>query len=105
MSQIAHLRCLNHPLREAAALCLECKQYFCRECVTEHEGKVLCASCLSIFSEKSETNPFSFDGIIRMGQFFSGTLVLWVFFYYLGQILLSIPSSFHEGEIWTKSWW
>jgi hypothetical protein len=27
---------------------------------------------------------------------------LWLAFFALGKILLAIPSSFHEGEVWKK---
>ena len=46
MDDLLHQRCFNHMLREAVACCPECRRYFCRECVTEHEDKVLCAACL-----------------------------------------------------------
>jgi hypothetical protein len=44
MQDITQQRCLNHMLREAVARCPECSRFFCRECITEHEDKVLCAS-------------------------------------------------------------
>ena len=44
MEDLVHQRCFNHMLREAVACCPECRRYFCRECVTEHEDKVLCAA-------------------------------------------------------------
>ena len=28
-----------------------------------------------------------------------GLFIAWLFFFYLGQLLLSIPSSFHEGRL------
>jgi hypothetical protein len=37
---------LFHPLREAAALCPHCGGTFCRECVTDEEGKLACPPCL-----------------------------------------------------------
>ena len=39
-------RCLLHPLREAAARCPYCGGTFCRECVTDEEGKLACPTCL-----------------------------------------------------------
>jgi hypothetical protein len=38
--------CLLHPLREAAARCPHCGGTFCRECVTDEEGKLACPPCL-----------------------------------------------------------
>src|ERR1035441_7972275 len=44
MTAAAH--CFNHPERLAAARCPECRNSFCRECVTEHDGRLSCATCL-----------------------------------------------------------
>src|SRR5438132_254763 len=46
MEILARQRCLNHLNREAVARCPECKRFFCRECVTEHEDRLICAACL-----------------------------------------------------------
>src|SRR3954462_5126368 len=43
---LRHARCLFPPLREAAARCPHCGGTFCRECVTDEEGKVACPPCL-----------------------------------------------------------
>ena len=43
---LRHSRCLFHPLREAAARCPHCGGTFCRECVTDEEGKLACPPCL-----------------------------------------------------------
>jgi hypothetical protein len=34
-----------------------------------------------------------------------GGILLWIFFYYLGQILIALPSAFHEGTLWDLGWW
>src|ERR1700722_16968074 len=39
-------RCSNHAERLAVARCLACRNSFCRECVTEHDGRLTCAACL-----------------------------------------------------------
>ena len=43
---LRHARCLFHPLREAAARCPHCGGTFCRECVTDEEGRLACPPCL-----------------------------------------------------------
>jgi hypothetical protein len=43
---IALTRCQRHPGQAAAARCPSCQQSFCRECVTEHYGRMLCLACL-----------------------------------------------------------
>lgn len=45
-ASLRHARCLFHPLREAAARCPHCGGTFCRECVTDEEGKLACPPCL-----------------------------------------------------------
>jgi hypothetical protein len=105
MEDLLHQRCFNHMLREAVARCPECRRYFCRECVTEHEDKVLCAACLGTLIDADGTGLGRFGGLFRIANFLLGGMLLWIFFYYLGQILLSLPSSFHEGTLWEMGWW
>lgn len=105
MEDLLHQRCYNHMLREAVARCPECRRYFCRECVTEHEDKVLCAACLRNKTIAAVSGQSRLDRLALVVHFLLGGLLLWVFFYYLGQILLSLPSSFHEGTLWEMGWW
>ena len=43
---IAAPHCFHHADRMAVARCLECRRSYCRECVTEHSGRMICAACL-----------------------------------------------------------
>jgi len=43
-------------------------------------------------------------GPIRLLQFFGGLAILWFVFYYCGDFLLQLPSSFHEGTLWKSGW-
>lgn len=104
MQNLVNQRCSNHELREAAARCPECGQHFCRECITEHDDRVLCSSCLRKLSRPSFVRPFRLGGLIGIVQFVLGVIVLWLCFYYLGQVLLSLPTSFHEGTVWQTGW-
>jgi hypothetical protein len=102
-SGLHHRRCANHAQREAAARCPECKRFFCRECVTEHESRVLCASCLAKKNETPQVKrKLPFRGLFRFAQLVFGILVVWILFYALGDLLVQIPTSFHEGEVWEK---
>jgi hypothetical protein len=105
MDDLLHQRCFNHMLREAVACCPECRRYFCRECVTEHEDKVLCAACLGHKVDPAGFRLKQFSGLTRLLHFLLGTMLIWVFFYYMGQLLLALPSSFHEGTLWQMGWW
>ena len=100
MPTLIHQRCFNHSGREAIARCPECVRHFCRECVTEHDDRLLCAACLKKLAQQPRTRPGWFIGLVRAGQCLAGVLVAWLFFYYIGRTLLSIPTTFHEGTLW-----
>ena len=105
MLNLTHQRCQQHKSREAVARCPECSRFFCRECITEHADKVLCASCLGKTLETSTNKSTPFEWVFHLSHFFVGFVILYLLFYYLAQILLAFPSSFHEGTIWQTGWW
>ena len=97
-------RCFNHSAREAAARCPECGHFYCRECITEHDDRLICAACLLTLAKVPFTRRGGFVAVLRVAQATGGVFLLLVFFYVLGQTLLSIPSSFHDGTVWKPSW-
>ncbi len=99
---LAWQRCANHADREAVARCPECSRYFCRECVTEHENRVLCAACLKKTARIPLLKRPGFAGALLVMKCVVGLLVAWFFFYLIGEALLSLPTSFHEGTLWQK---
>jgi hypothetical protein len=101
---IVNERCFIHVGREAVAVCPECRRFFCRECITEHEDRIICASCLKKKFTAPDRGRLRFINLLRMMQGVAGILILWLFFYFIGQILVSIPSSFHEGTVWKSAW-
>ena len=105
MQDLTHQRCYNHVFREAAARCPECGRFFCRECITEHEDRVLCASCLRKKHKPALRKLLGFQWVLRLGQFLLGFLILYILFFYLGQLLISLPASFHEGTLWEINRW
>lgn len=46
-----HQRCRNHEAREAVCRCPSCANSFCRECVSEYEFRLLCASCIQALTK------------------------------------------------------
>lgn len=100
MQDISLQRCSNHQRREAVARCPECGYFFCRECITEHEGRVLCTNCLDTLAETQAPHRQRFQSVYKTLLLLMGLAILWVTFYYLGQVLLWLPDSFHEGTIW-----
>ncbi len=100
MVSLIHQRCFNHSRREAAARCPECGHFYCRECITEHEDRVICAACLKKLVQPAFTQRRGFVGLVRTVQLGVGLFTVWLFFYFFGQVLLSIDPSFHEGTVW-----
>ncbi len=98
---VSRQRCFYHYQREAVARCPECKRFYCRECVTEHEDRLLCAACLAKIAQPHIGLQRNFRPVAVFLQSFAGLLILWIVFYYIAQILLAIPSPLHEGTSWT----
>jgi hypothetical protein len=104
MSTVLAQRCFNHQVREAAARCPECRQFFCRECITEHEDRVLCSACLRNQAMPQSTKRRSLAGFARGTQGVVGLLLAWFFFFLVGQALVQLSDSFHEGTMWKVPW-
>jgi hypothetical protein len=100
--QLSQQKCRRHASREAVARCPECNNFFCRECVTEHDGRLICSDCLSKLTETTRKSSPFFRWIFRGGWGFVSFLLVWFLFYGLGQFLLALPSAFHEGTFWTE---
>lgn len=103
-------RCWVHLEREAAARCPVCTHFYCRECVTEHEGRVICAPCLrkllaATTARRDRINAGSRRVLmagVRGLQLFCSVGLAWCFFHLLGQWLLTTTDKFHEGEVWKQ---
>jgi hypothetical protein len=102
VSTISARRCFNHAQREAAARCPDCGKFYCRECITEHDGRMICAHCL-LPGEAPRRKGRFLSGTLRALQLLIGVLVLWLAFFLLGRALLALPSSFHEGTLWSRA--
>ena len=105
MNDVVTQKCFNHRHREAAARCPQCERYFCRECVTEHDDRVICAGCLRKIAAPRRRVAPRLAGLLAVLRLAAGIMVLWLFFYYIGQGLLRLPSSFHEGTLWRELPW
>lgn len=102
MTSLVLQRCLNHPVREAAARCVDCGAHYCRECVEEHDGKLRCAACLRKAAKMPVLQRAWFRRLLAFAQTTVALLFLWIVFFTFGKTLLTIPASFHEGEVWKK---
>jgi uncharacterized paraquat-inducible protein A len=93
-------RCVNHPQREASARCPECGRFYCRECVTEHDDRVLCAACLAKISRRKEPARVRWGSLLRVALAIFSFAVVFFLIFALGNFLLSIPSEFHQTGGW-----
>ena len=100
MQDLAQQHCLHHPTREAVARCPECRQFYCRECITEHDDRVICAACLKKVALAGAEKKFHMARLAQVGACLLGVLTAWLFFYWIGQGLTSIPTRFHDGTVW-----
>ena len=105
MENLCQQRCFNHAMRESVALCPECRRCFCRECVTEHEDRVICGACLKKLARLPQARRQGLVRTLTTVECLFGVVTVWFFFYLLGQVLLTLPSSFHEGTVWQMHWW
>ena len=78
---LRHARCLLHPLREAAARCPHCGGTFCRECVTDEEGKLACPPCLRRMARSPEEKPSVTRRFRQTVSGFMALVALWALFF------------------------
>jgi hypothetical protein len=82
--------------RQAICRCPRCHEFFCRECVVEHDSQYVCSACLGRLEAPAEARA---SGI---GKFFAKVLLpvlgagaflgAWFVFYLIGQWLLRSKS-------------
>ena len=100
--QLHARRCVRHPAREAAARCPGCGEFFCRECVVEHDGKLLCATCVARAAEAGKRRSQRRAAMRRAAVTAGAAIMLWMLFYAGGALLVKIPPDFHDGTIWKR---
>lgn len=101
-SVLGDTSCAIHPERQSRARCTECRQFYCGECITEHEGQLKCAACLA--SESAPSTRRKRRGIsvalAMLIQVAFAITVCWLVFYLFAQTLGDMPDDFHDGTIW-----
>src|SRR3569623_834686 len=101
-ASVARTTCFLHPQREGAARCVACGRAFCRECVTPLDRRMYCASCFKEKTGVKEKRKRDWFLLSTATQFGLGLLGLWLTAYFMGRLLVELPSSFHEGTVWQK---
>jgi hypothetical protein len=90
-------RCVLHPGREAAGRCTSCERFYCRECVTSHEGRLRCARCLEIAAGAAPDGSKRWGSVRAVARLACGVLAAWLFFLVVGELLVAIPKGTIEG--------
>jgi hypothetical protein len=104
MSALARQVCLNHPHREAVARCMQCTRFFCRECIADYDGRLICGSCLHKLASARVKAARTWPATMRaVAKSLAGFTLAWLCFYTVGRALVQLPSTFHE-DIWNSTW-
>ena len=101
-SLLGDTTCVIHPDRQSVARCPSCRQFFCEECITEHEGRLICANCLRGSVHEAAAAPPRKRAIQLMPllQLGFALMIGWLLFYLVAGTLADIPDDFHDGTIW-----
>jgi len=89
-------RCWNHEAREAVCRCPECGRSFCRECVTEHEARLLCASCLVAVTRARHSPRGVVRRLLPAAMALAGILLAWTVFYSAGEALILVTERLEQ---------
>ena len=93
-------RCHNHRERQAACRCPGCGFDFCRECVTEHDERLLCSRCM-LQSTAGHAHRRARGGVLpRIGIGLAGILAAWMFFFLVGEFATTMLAPKHEVQTW-----
>jgi hypothetical protein len=83
-------RCFHHERREAVCRCPQCRRSFCRECVTEHEDRLICAACLRESALTAKAPRTGGRRTMEFGMAVGGLLLAWAIFFGAAESLITI---------------
>ena len=95
MSGFSAPTCFVHPGRESVALCLECRHSFCRECVIDHDGRLICAACLARMQVSAAKSHHRLQAFAQTAGVLVGLILCWMLFYSAGRALLLAEPARH----------
>ena len=100
MSDLARQQCFYHPGREAVVRCPGCRRDYCRECVTEHDDRYLCTSCLRLQAAGAVRTPRRVRLPVGALLAAAGLLSAWTVYYSIAQYLAMRGASAHTNRVW-----
>ena len=92
MSPLIQQRCWNHEGREAVCTCPACGRSFCRECVTEHESRLVCAGCLRTITRSRPASVRRGGAMAWIGLTLCGVLLSWIVLFGAGEALMTFSA-------------
>ena len=91
-------RCWNHEAREAVCRCPQCGRSFCRECVTEHENRLLCATCLAGAAQAAANRSGLLRRMAPAALTLAGVILAWAVFFGAAEGLVTITERSERSE-------
>lgn len=94
---LSRARCTNHDARQASGICPTCGRSFCRECLTEHDGRLSCASCLRRSAPVLKTGGAWKKKLGAPAMLIAALFLSWFLFYALGGSLENMTAPPPQG--------
>jgi len=91
-------RCWNHEGREAVCRCPECGRSFCRECVSEHQARLLCASCLARVAQGAVRKRNPLRRLAAPAMLLAGLLLAWMVLFGTGESMLLLVERAEQNQ-------
>jgi hypothetical protein len=91
-------RCWNHEGREAVCRCPECGRSFCRECVSEHQARLLCAACLARVARASAPKRSPLRRLAPPLLGLAGMLLAWVVLFGAGESIIILAERAEQAS-------
>ncbi|HWC98270.1 MAG TPA: hypothetical protein VG456_16035 [Candidatus Sulfopaludibacter sp.] len=70
--------------------CPECGRSFCRECVTEHQSRLLCAGCLTRIAGQAPPQSGMRRHAMPAVLLAAGLVLSWLLFFGAGEAILAM---------------
>ncbi len=99
MTTLSARRCFVHTEREAVCLCTSCGRPHCRECVSEYEGRMMCAACAHVSEGPQKTQRNIPAAVTAPLSIAIALVVAWAVFYSASKLLPSGMGGFSDVKI------
>jgi hypothetical protein len=77
------------------SLCVECRRAYCRECVVDHDGRLICAACLVRLRAPSAGGSRALQRTFSAAGMAVTLLLCWIVFYMAGRLLMTAEPEHH----------